>query len=181
MSKRKILLPIITVFLISACSSMYYKDPYLNIHQGMTKAQVIQILGNPTDRSFEEVYETWYYKDDLKVITFESGVVKSLRVDQEEIDRRHEIEKAKAGSTKINIGTTTEGRTVRHRHPLPCTGSNFYGKFASGGGCNIYGCWPPGGSCNTFGCSMAGKCTATGGCPQEIENYECRGGSSDWD
>jgi hypothetical protein len=171
---RKIFLctEILVILAFSAC--VYnYEDPYLRINQGMTKTDVQSLLGTPSTRTFDSEIEKWYYKNDLKVINFKNDFVVSMEEDKEEIQRRHEIEEAEAGSTKVNIGVPGAPIHKRDIHPLPCAGTNFNGSFPQGGGCNENGCWPPGGSCNFWGCTMLGECNMDG-CPQKISTYKCR-------
>lgn len=160
-------------FLVS-CTHM--PDPMLQVRPGMDKAEVIQLLGEPTDRNFGPDEEYWtfrnrhYYSNtgSVKIITFKNNKVISLKNDEVAEQRNHEIERAKAGATNINIGTRGSSASRRFR----CRHSNVFGKYPDGGGCNVFGCWPPGGECTTFGCSLSSRCGATS-CPDRINSLPC--------
>jgi len=77
-------LTLMTLLFFSGCATRSTSDlrrQALQINNGMTKAQVIDILGTPGNRQFHENYEAWQYKsygmleDDLHIVWFKDGIV----------------------------------------------------------------------------------------------------------
>jgi hypothetical protein len=90
--------------------------------------------------------------------------------------RQHEIQKAKAGATQIQIGSTSVSGFSASAYPAfkpDCREWNAFGHYPTGGGCNAFGCWPAGGSCSAFGCSLSGDCGAVS-CPQKYHHLDCQ-------
>jgi hypothetical protein len=133
----------------------------LQIQPGMTKQEVAEIAGEPTDRTFVGTGERWVFQGEgteRKVVLFRGGKVVSL--ESETVGAANSPETGKTSATE-------HGKVG-----LPCVDKNQFGSFAEGGGCNMYGCYPPGGYCNSFGCSAQGNCTNKK-CPKPIESYHC--------
>ncbi len=145
------------------------------IKPGMTKGQVVQILGQPEDRSFSQGREEWSYtmggfgdEPKVKTVIFTKDVVHELKTDEAATQRRHELERARAGAPQIQVNAGANGG-----QPWNCSQWNAHGHYPSGGGCNIYGCWPPGGTCTVFGCSFTSECGAVH-CPNKYKSLNCR-------
>jgi hypothetical protein len=76
---------LIEILFFSGCATHYstsaLRKQALQINNGMTKSQVIDILGTPGNRQFRDNYEAWQYKsygmfeDDLHIIWFKDGLV----------------------------------------------------------------------------------------------------------
>lgn len=105
------------VALVAACAST---NDYLKVSQGMTKSQVTAILGNPEHRSFSGTRENWHYKrygwggPSYKIIVFERGRVLEMKDDVVAEQREHEIEKARAGATKIEVKQEVKTKEEYH-------------------------------------------------------------------
>lgn len=145
----------ILMLVVMSCASQQTK--VTRVDKGMSKNQVIDVLGSPNDRTFQGTTERWIYPaltpGTKKVVVFENGQVV-------------EFLNAKATDTVLH---EAQGDKLGHKH---CDGKNRWGQFSKGGGCNMYGCWPAGGYCNGFGCSSSGRCT-NNGCPNKIDSYIC--------
>lgn len=141
----------------------------------MDKQEVVALLGEPQDLGFANGEEQWTYRhydylynlERVKIITFKGGKCVSLKNDEMAEQRSHEIARARAAATRVNI-TAPQGLNG----PLECSKWNAYGKYPPGGGCNAYGCWPAGGECSAFGCSASSHCGAAN-CPDRIGRLPC--------
>ena len=165
----------IAVLVVAGCAHM--QDQFMQVHPGMDQATVTQILGAPEDRAFSNHRESWIYSyfslgsNGVKIIDFENGKVVGLHEDELAQQRNHEIQRAEAGATKIQIGTTPHYGNGYHSFHRPCDQWNAFGHFPTGGGCNAFGCWPAGGNCSPFGCSLSGECGAVN-CPDKVGKYD---------
>jgi hypothetical protein len=167
--------------LIMSCSHM--SDKFMQVKVGMDQATVQQMLGAPDNRAFSNNKESWLYPyfdwkegNVVKIVEFENGKVTGLHDDEIAKQRQHEIQKAKAGATQIQLGSTSVSGFSASPYPAfkpDCREWNAFGHYPTGGGCNAFGCWPAGGSCSAFGCSLSGDCGAVS-CPQKYHHLDCQ-------
>src|ERR1017187_10542881 len=84
---------------VSSCQSVPLKS-FDEIHVGMTKDEVIELVGSPKRSEYKDGKDKWAYvfyanpeanKAELKQVTFQSGHVISVGEDVEEIKRIKEI------------------------------------------------------------------------------------------
>lgn len=74
----------IVVSTLSSCSTMRsFNDKLFSIEKGMSKEQVLSILGKPDYRRFDNAFEEWEYSpnafsEKVMVVTFENGKVSGL-------------------------------------------------------------------------------------------------------
>ncbi|OJU52797.1 MAG: hypothetical protein BGN96_10240 [Bacteroidales bacterium 45-6] len=73
----------IVVSTLSSCTTMRsFNDKLFSIEKGMSKEQVLSILGKPDYRRFDNAFEEWEYNPtfsvNVMVVTFENGRVSSL-------------------------------------------------------------------------------------------------------
>ena len=143
------------ILILSACAT---SPRVLSVQSGMSRQEVIDLLGDPKDRSFQGNQERWVYdgpENSQKQIYFEDDRVVELR----------DLRKGQTADTSLDgDDSRVEGY---------CTHTNDFGRYATGGGCNLYGCWPAGGYCNGFGCTASGVCTVNG-CPKPIKSFVCK-------
>jgi|GEM_PF-4243581 len=147
---------------------------FLKLKPGMTQAEVKRLVGKPTHMNFEGPIQVHYYHkvNPPSVITYRNKVVYSVKNDELEIERRHEIKTQKNAIPPVIFVNPNANQRA-----LPCTGENRYGTYAAGGGCNRWGCWPPAGNCSRWGCTYTSEVCGRLNCKAEIETYTCSGGS----
>jgi outer membrane protein assembly factor BamE (lipoprotein component of BamABCDE complex) len=76
-------------FLLISCgtTSGTYSNKIARIEVGMSKSQVTDIMGNPTDRTVSDNTETWFYWDSWNGsrawVDFTDGRVSGMRTDNQ--------------------------------------------------------------------------------------------------
>lgn len=68
------LLLIISPITFCSCGSLLGKSAILQVEKGMTKKQIVDLLGEPDFRRFDDRYEEWEYKKE-NVITGETKII----------------------------------------------------------------------------------------------------------
>lgn len=75
---------ICTVTLLTSCGFIkgLMPDPMMKVQSGMTKDEIVKLLGKPTNRSFEGTNEKWEYSkkktDRIIIIEFANSVVSKM-------------------------------------------------------------------------------------------------------
>lgn len=78
---------------LAGCGSKITQDNFAKIHEGMTKEQVVDLLGKPTDSSSMHVLglsgssDTWADKHARIVVHFVDGKVRLKSFEQEKEER----------------------------------------------------------------------------------------------
>lgn len=109
---KKIILFFCLTLVLSSCKILNFGHNIMLIEQGMTKNEVLKILGEPSDRQFHETEESWRYIDPLAgsttstqyyIVWFENNIVTSLTTYNEPLpntqnnnshyDRRNHIDR----------------------------------------------------------------------------------------
>jgi len=62
---KKIILFFCLTIVLSSCKILNFSHNIMLIEQGMTKNEVLKILGEPSDRQFQETEESWRYVNQL--------------------------------------------------------------------------------------------------------------------
>ncbi len=111
---------------MTGCTSAPKGEALLSLSQGTSMSMVHEKLGKPDHVSLENGLTSWHYTISTgwldyhyKIVDFKKGVLVALRDDRSRAQREHEldkirtqsqydIEKAKAGATRIELNTIQE-------------------------------------------------------------------------
>jgi len=84
---KKFILFFCLTIILSSCKVLNFGHNIMLIEQGMTKNEVLKILGEPSDRQFQGAEESWRYIDPLGgtttstqyyIVWFDNNIVTSL-------------------------------------------------------------------------------------------------------
>lgn len=85
-------------------------SPYQRLHKNMHASEVLGLLGDPSHRIRHEGFSEWYYKDDVKRLTFVNHRLLSVEDDNHEYNRLKKLrelrEKTRNDRPKIEIPET---------------------------------------------------------------------------